>query len=87
MDNWKNEKVCKACWEVRHPQSLIRVPKDNPAVPWARPSGPDQFIAPACYIWDQSGFAGLGIAGCMQAGKSMPIGSVELYNMKFPPLF
>lgn len=77
--------VCKACWEERHPQDFLRVRGDDPSVPWTRPEAEDQFVGPACFIWDQSGFAGLGTAGCMQAGKDFPLDSIQLYNLKFPP--
>ena len=28
----------------KHPQLMIRVPPENPAVPWARPEGEDVFV-------------------------------------------
>jgi hypothetical protein len=42
---WDNLMVCEADWEMRHPQDLIRVPDDNPSVPWTRPEPPDQFTS------------------------------------------
>lgn len=84
--NWKGEMVCEQDWETRHPQELLRVPVDDPSVPWARPQGDDLFTGPVCYIWDQSGYSGLGAAGCMQAGNNK-VDSVYLYNLKFPPFF
>lgn len=36
-DEWTGLKVCKECWESRHPQTLIQVPKDDPSIPWGRP--------------------------------------------------
>lgn len=82
-DNWKHEKVCSDCWEPRHPQELLRVPKDNPAVPWARPEGenPEVFV---CWVWGTSAYADLGEADCMRAGYA-PSTYLQLYEMKFPP--
>lgn len=83
--NWKNEMVCEADFELRHPQEFVRVRPEKIAAPWVRPEGEDQFIAPACFIWDQSAYAGLGTAGCMQAGQTRNMTSQQLYNLKFPP--
>lgn len=82
---WDGTMVCEADWEQRHPQDFLRVRGDNPAVPWTRPEADEVFVAPACYLWDQSCYAGLGIAGCMQAGFR-PFPSVQLYELKNPPL-
>jgi hypothetical protein len=41
---WTGLMVCTPCWEPRHPQTLINVPKDDPATPWARPEPEDVFI-------------------------------------------
>lgn len=43
-DEWTGLKVCKDCWETRHPQTLIRVPKDDSSTPWSRPEPTDVFI-------------------------------------------
>lgn len=82
--NWKNEMVCSDCFELRHPQEFIRVRPEKIAVPWARPETVIP-IGPVCFIWDISGWAGLSVAGCAQAGKSQPLDSVTLYNMKNQP--
>lgn len=79
--NWKNEMACTDCWEPRHPQDYIRVRKDNPSVPWTRPEGEDEFIGPACFLWQQSAYADLGTADCMQADYT-PLSYVELFYMK-----
>jgi hypothetical protein len=42
-ERWDGMMVCGPDWEPRHPQEFIKVPKDNPAVPWARPEAPDVF--------------------------------------------
>lgn len=81
--NWKNEMVCSDDFELRHPQEFIRVRPERIAVPWARPEGADIFIGPACFLWDQSAYAGLGTAGCMQAGFA-PMTSQQIWNLKYP---
>lgn len=81
--NWKGEMVCEQDWETRHPQELLRVPKDDPSVPWARPQGEDQYIF-ICWIWGTSAYADLGEADCMKADYA-PSTYTELYFMKFPP--
>lgn len=69
--DWKNLMVCSSCFETRHPQDFLRVPVDNPAVPWARPESPDQFT-PVNYIClpeNSVAIVGVGVAGCMVVGK------------------
>jgi hypothetical protein len=81
---WDNLMVCQQDYEIKHPQLSIRVRGDDPSVAWTRPEEEDFFVGPACFIWDQSAYAGLGSAGCMQAGRAvMP--SPILYFLKFPP--
>src|SRR4051812_12525473 len=42
---WTGLRVCKLCVEVRHPQTLIRVPKEDANAPWSRPEpAVDTFI-------------------------------------------
>lgn len=41
---WDGAMVCKADWEPRHPQDLIRTPKDDQSVPYARPESDDVFV-------------------------------------------
>ena len=86
-ENWKHEKVCNDCWEPRHPQELLRVPKDDPHVPWARPGG-ELETGPACWIWDQSAYADLGTADCMKADYT-PVPYEVMLALKWPgyPLF
>lgn len=40
---WDGKMVCKDDWEIRHPQDLIKVPKDDQSVPWSRPEQTDVF--------------------------------------------
>lgn len=80
MKNWKNEYVCKADWEPRHPQTYLRVPHEDVSVPWARPEGEDVYLE-ICWLWERSAYAGLGSAGCMQAGNT-PAPYSYLLNLK-----
>jgi hypothetical protein len=41
---WDGLMVCKEDFETRHPQTLLRVPTDNPSLPWSRPEPPDTYI-------------------------------------------
>ena len=45
-EEWTGLRVCKDCYEVRHPQDLIRVPKEDTATAWSRPESTDVFISP-----------------------------------------
>ena len=66
---WTGNKVCRACWEPRHPQDFVRAVKDEQAVPWTRPE-PAPLYTAVCYINTASGYAGFGTAGCMIAGNA-----------------
>lgn len=81
--DWRGLMVCTSDFELRHPQDFLRVKGDKPAVPWARPET-ELETGPACWLWDQSAYAGLGTAGCMQAGYA-PLTYLQLYEMKYPP--
>jgi hypothetical protein len=41
---WTGLMVCNRCWEPRHPQTLIRTPREEIAPPWTRPEPDDVFI-------------------------------------------
>jgi hypothetical protein len=42
---WTGLMVCAdTCWESKHPQLMLRVPEDNPSVPWARTEPADTFV-------------------------------------------
>lgn len=38
---WNGLRVCKSCWEPRHPQEFVRGRKDDSSVPWTRSEGED----------------------------------------------
>ena len=49
-ERWDGFMVCKptvkaGCWEMRHPQDLIRPIADTQKLPWTRPEATDQFIS------------------------------------------
>jgi hypothetical protein len=67
---WTGLMVCSHCWEPRHPQTLIRVPEEQIATPWARPEAEDVFIGPTCYLFSISAYADVGTADCMQADNA-----------------
>lgn len=71
--DWRGLMVCLKDYESRHPQDLIRVRGDNPAVAWVRPEPEDEFIYPIqCTLEGNQGLAGVGVAGCMIAGFRTP---------------
>lgn len=51
---WTGLMVCKDCWEARHPQTLIKVPREDIAPPWARPEPDDIFVGPGYPILTES---------------------------------
>jgi hypothetical protein len=62
--DWQGLMVDSACFETRHPQDLIRVRHDNPAVAWVRPEPEDLFGPDACTIIGLSAIPGFAIPGC-----------------------
>jgi hypothetical protein len=38
-EEWNGLKVCKDCWEPRHPMDFQKGFKDDPSVPYTRPDG------------------------------------------------
>lgn len=74
---WDGLRVCDTDWESRHPQELIRPIPDQPALPWTRPEGNDNFVTlsgmPGCTVIGSQGVAGIGIAGCAIAGRDLGI--------------
>jgi hypothetical protein len=43
---WTGLMVCSPCWEPKHPQLMLRVPREAGNTPWARPEPEDVFITP-----------------------------------------
>lgn len=55
LNRWDGLKVCSSCWEMRHPQELIRPIKERNSVPWTRPrpesDGSDETITTAADLY------------------------------------
>lgn len=66
---WDGLMVCNQDYETRHDQDLIRAKPEKAPPPWVRPEPEDQFLL-VCNLFTRSAYAGLGTAGCMQAGES-----------------
>lgn len=43
-EEWTGLRVCDACFETRHPQTLIKTPEETANIPWSRPEPADVFI-------------------------------------------
>lgn len=46
---WTDLMVCEGCFETKHPQLMIRVPKEEIAPPWVRPEPTDSFLSEPDY--------------------------------------
>jgi hypothetical protein len=44
LERWDGQQVCKHDYESRHPADLLRVPKEDPSVPWTSQEPTDVFI-------------------------------------------
>lgn len=66
---WDGLMVCRADYEVRHPQELRRAITENISVPWSRPQQQPVFIA-VCTVEGLSAVAGRAMAGCSIAGRA-----------------
>jgi len=71
---WDGLLVCHEDWEVDHPQKYLRVRETGTAVPIIRDEPTDNFLL-VCTIITNQGIAGLGVAGCMVAGRDNNIPS------------
>lgn len=64
---WDGLIVCQRDYEVRHPQDFVKARTDQITVPFQRPRHmPEYYI---CTLENSVGIVGLGVAGCMIAGK------------------
>jgi hypothetical protein len=45
-DEWTGLKVCKECWESRHPQDMLPAPRPETSPPWTRPVPEDGDASP-----------------------------------------
>jgi hypothetical protein len=71
--NWQGLYRCPEHNEPRQPQDFVRGVKDDPSVPFAQPEL-DQFVDTGrCNIYQMVAYAGIGVAGCMVAGRLLPL--------------
>jgi hypothetical protein len=64
---WDGFIVCPDDYEQRHAQDFVKARQDKISVPFQRPlQTPAYFV---CTLESTKGIAGVGIAGCMVAGK------------------
>lgn len=66
---WDGAWVDEKCFEMRQPQDFVRGVLDKPNVPVSRPRGP--FELGLCTFDGLTAFAGIGVAGCMIAGRTI----------------
>lgn len=69
IQRWDGMMVCEptvkqGCWEMRHPQELIRPIADQKPLPWTRPEATDQFVDATCTVLGLQGIADYAIADC-----------------------
>jgi len=69
IKRWDGLFVCKEDYEIRHPQDFLRVRADKQVVPIARPDPVEDNFILVCYLWQRSGYVGLGTVGCMKVGN------------------
>lgn len=67
--HWQGYYVCPEHWESRQPQDFVRAIPENPTPPWTQPMPADSFTY-VCTLQGQSGYAGVGVAGCMISGRT-----------------
>ena len=72
---WTGLRVCESCFETRHPQDLIRIPRTEKAPPWTRPEAADvevevdyTLFGDSCTAAGRLSQADYGTADCMTVG-------------------
>lgn len=71
--DWQGLMVCSHDYELRNPQDFIKVRPERIAPPWTRPESVDVFLQPVfCSLEASQGVAGIGVSGCMLAGRTTP---------------
>lgn len=64
---WDGFIVCQEDYEQRHPQDFVRARSDKISVPFQRPiQTPNYYL---CTVQQAVCIAGVGVAGCMVAGR------------------
>lgn len=77
---WDGFRVCDKDFETRHPQDLPhRIPKETTPT-WTRP---DVEWVPilTCTLAGRSGYAGLGVTGCMLPGQTWGLSADEIVDL------
>ena len=66
-EEWTTLRVCKTCFEPRHPQDLVRGRSDDSSVPWTRNPGVaiEGQICPT-----RSAVVGIATVGCALVGTN-----------------
>lgn len=82
VKTWNNLYVCRHHKEIRNPQDFLRGVKEDPSVPWTRPTsvGAQPFV---CTFWGSTAYANLAEAGCAIAGNA-PLTYAIVFAMKYP---
>ena len=74
---WDGLRVCRECFELRHPQDMVRGVVDLMGVPWSSPEGEDEFVLEAAIqgvttavfgagpenLWDYSNTLSVNVSG------------------------
>lgn len=82
-EEWQGLKVCATCYEPRHPQDLLRIPRSERPVPWTRPSqdiilgNTDFYLADGRHIADGSVDASAGHGAADPLPKYVVFGPVD----------
>ena len=81
---WDGLRVCHKCFELRHPQDMVRGVADLMAVPWAAPEGEDEFVIDAAIqgvttapfnagpedLWDYANTLSVQVSGGLLTGAA-----------------
>jgi len=67
--DWQGLMVCDKDFETRNQQDFIKIRPEKAIPEWTRPRPQDDFKN-VCFVWESSGYVGLGTAGCMRAGEA-----------------
>lgn len=71
--DWQGLMVCSKDFEYRHPQDFLKISPEKVTPPWVRPETTPIFVyAASCTLQGSQGTAGVGVAGCMIAGRVTP---------------
>lgn len=65
---WDGLMTCSKDFELRHPQDFIKVREETLVPSYTRPY-PEPSYVPLCTLLNSQAIAGIGVAGCMVAGK------------------